>query len=434
MTYLEISLGNSSELNFEFCNGDQVFPAWPPSYYGGNLTMASFDGTSKSSEGKGQNIPYHKYTSPAMEKLKAEVMAKASPEAIAYLDPLNYQGPKVIVDASTLTDVEWQEMRKKSIGSSAVSQVFGDCPYPDTTNLDLYYSKIGQPRLIPETKEDKEKKERMFLYGHLMEEYLHLVTRQMWPKSNLLIDTNIYADPKRPFLTANLDGMMQLSDGSYIHIEYKTTSEFGDDAYANGAIPPHYKRQLIQCQHIMGVWKSRLIVALSRDNIIVRDYVRDLDEEMEQVMEAENFWNNNVLAHIPPAPLGEPKNVVQTIRNYSGYGDTTIPEIALSPNIMSDVTQYFDAVSQTKVLNNQIKALERVKEQCMISIAAAMGTGTKGYVTDGKKAYSLTWKPQKGRVSCDTQRLQLDYPDLYAQYCSTGKESRPMKIKEAEVK
>ena len=396
--------------------------------------MASFDGTSKSSEGKGQNIAYHIYSSPAMDKLKAEVMAKASPEAIAYLDPLNYQGPKVIVDASTLTDVEWQAMRQNSIGSSAVSQVFGDCPYPDTTNLDLYYSKIGQPRLIPETREDKEKKERMFLYGHLMEEYLHLVTRQMWPKSNLLIDTNIYADPLRPYLTANLDGMMQLSDGSYIHIEYKTTSEFGEDAYANGAIPPHYKRQLIQCQHIMGVWRSRLIVALSRDNIIVRDYVRDLDEEMEQVMGVEEFWTKNVLPHIPPEPLGKPGNIVQTLRNYSGTGDISIPEVTLNPCILDNVAQYADITAQISVLNNQVKALERMKDSCMIPIVQAMGQGTKGYITDGQKAYAVTWKPQKGRVSCNTKLLQLDHPDIYDQYCSTGKEVRPMKIKEVAVK
>lgn len=396
--------------------------------------MASFDGTSKSAEGKGQNIPYYKYTSPAMEALKAQVMANASPEAIAYLDPLNYGGPKVVVDASTLTDVEWQEMRKQSIGSSAVSQVFGDCPYPDTTNLDLYYSKTGQPRMIQDTKEDKEKKERMFLYGHLMEEYLHLVTRQMWPKAKLLIDTNIYADPKHPFLTANLDGMMQLSDGSYIHIEYKTTSEFGEEAYANGAIPPHYKRQLIQCQHIMGVWKSRLIVSLSRDKIIVRDYVRDLDEEYEQVVEADNFWKNNVLAQIPPTPIGNPAHVVQTIRNYSGYGDPSIPEATLNQGLMSDVQQYVDIVSQIAGLNAQIKTLENMKNQAMIPIAMAMGQDTKGYITDGNKAYQVSWKPQKGRVSCNTEALRRDYPDLYDDYCTTGKEVRPMKVKEVPVK
>ena len=125
---------------------------------------------------------------------------------------------------------------------------------------------------------------------------------------------------------------------------------------------------------------------------------------------------------------------MQTIRNYTGYGNTAIPETTLSPSIMSDVAQYADITSQISVLNNQVKALERMKDQSMISIAAAMGTGTKGYVTDGKKAFAISWKPQKGRISCNTKLLQLDYPDIFDQYCTTGKEPRPMKIKEVPVK
>ena len=396
--------------------------------------MASFDGTSKSSEGRGQNIAYHTFTSPEMEKLKAEVMAKASPEAIAYLDPLNYQGPKVLVDASTLTGDEWQAMRQNSIGSSAAGQVFGDCPYPNCTSLDLYYNKIGQPRMIEDSDADKEARERYFLYGHLMEEYLHLVTRQKWPNSKLLIDTNIYADPLRPYLTANLDGMMQLSDGSYIHVEYKTTSEFGEEAYANDTIPPHYKRQLIQCQHIMGVWKSRLICALSRDKIIVRDYVRDLDEEMYQIKAEEDFWVNHVLAHIPPVPMGPPDHIVQTVRNYSGLGNTAIPSMELNPDLMTDAERLFDITQQMSSLNSQLKSLEKLKSSAMISLASAMGQGTKGFVTDGNKRYEITWKPRKGRKSCNMELLQLDHPDIYAQYVSEGSESRPMSIKEVPVK
>lgn len=396
--------------------------------------MASFDGTNKVNEGKGQNIAYHTFSSPMMDELKKEVMAKASPEAIAYLDPLNYSGPKIICDASSLTSDEWQEMRKQSIGSSAVSQVFGDCPYPGTTNLDLYYSKIGQPRLIPDTEEDAEKKERMFLYGHLMEEYLHLYTRQQWPNTKLLIDTNIYADPKNPFLTANLDGMMQMSDGSYIHIEYKTTSEFGEDAYANGAIPPHYKRQLIQCQHIMGVWKSRLIVSLSRDKFIVRDYVRDLDEEMEQIMGAHDFWNNHVLAQIPPEPIGSPTNIIAAIRNYSGFGDPSVPSVTLDPVLMDTVKAYVDTSSKISLLNKQVKQLEDEKKRLMIPIVEQMKQATKGTITDGNRAFKVVYAPQAPRRTCLFDRLETDYPEIYKDYVTTGAEVRPMKIKEVPVK
>ena len=277
--------------------------------------MTNFDGTSKSAEGKGQSIEYWKKSSPYMDEIKQKVIAKASPEALRYIDPENYKGPLIVCDASTLDNEEWTKQRINSIGSSEVSSVFGDSPYPGCTNLDLFYKKTGAIRVIEDDEADKEKRARNFLYGHLMEEYLHLITRQMFPGSKLIIDTNIYASPQMPYLTANLDGMMQLSDGSFVHVEYKTTSEFGEDAYANGAIPQHYKRQLIQCQNIMGVYVSYLIVAFSRDNIIIRRYNRDLDEEYDQLIAAKEFWTRNVLPGIAPQPLGPVENVIKTMKN-----------------------------------------------------------------------------------------------------------------------
>ena len=394
----------------------------------------SFDGTNKAATGHGQNIAYHAISSPAMERIKAEVMAKASPEAIAYLDPLNYAGPQIIVDASTLSDSEWQNMRSQSIGSSAASHVFGESPYPNTTNLDLYYEKIGMPRVVEDDKDDKEARERFFLYGHLMEEYIDFVARQKWPRSNIVVDTNIYADPKRPFLTANLDRMMQLSDGSWIHLEFKTTSEFGEDAYANNSIPQHYKRQLIQCQHIMGVWKSRLICALSRDKIIIRDYVRDLDEEMRQIKAEENFWVNNVLAHIPPAPLGKPENVIKTLINYNGYGDIKSPELTIKGNDFDAVKKYIAVSKQVTALEAQVKVLKAEKEKALIPISMMMADTTKAYATDGVHAYELSYKERKGRIKFNDELFKIDHPVLYDQYVSVGVSSRQMRAKEVDVR
>lgn len=393
-----------------------------------------FDGTNKADAGHGQNIAYHTISSPAMEKIKAEVMAKASPEAIAYLDPLNYPGPQVIVDASTLSSDEWQSMRSQSIGSSAASHVFGESPYPNTTNLDLYYEKIGVPRIVDDTKEDKEARERYFLYGHLMEEYLDLVARQKWPRSKIIVDTNIYADPKHPFLTANLDRMMQLSDGSWIHVEFKTTSEYGEEAYANNAIPQHYKRQLIQCQHIMGVWKSRLMCALSRDRIIVRDYVRDLDEEMHQIKGEKDFWYNNVLAHIPPEPLGKPGNVIETLNHYNGFGNPANPELIFGQNDFAAVQKYMALTKQVAALEAQVKALKAEKEKALIPISMLMSDATKAYASDGVHAYELIYKERKARAKFNDELFKIDYPDLYEQYTSVGTSSRQMRAKEVDIR
>ncbi len=397
--------------------------------------MASFDGTNKASTGKGQNIAYHAATSPTMEKIKQEAMAKASPEAIAYLDPLHYKGAKVVVDASTLTDVQWQAMRQRSIGSSAIGQVFGDSPYDGCTNIDLYNQKIGMVPIIQEARDEKDRKEALFLYGHLMEEFLHLKTQQKFKRAKLFVDTNIYADPKRPYLTANLDRMMQLSDGSYVHVEFKTTSQFGKDAYEGGAIPPHYKRQLIQCQHIMGVWRSILVVAFSRDDIGFYTYDRDLDEEYEQILGAEDFWLNHVLPQIPPEPIGSPDNLIKAIRRYNGYGDKKKPEITLDTLLMPDAKRLFDVSSKIRALNAEVKRLQKEKERAMIGIAQAMGQTTRAYITDGNEAFNISWTPRSGKRICDFERLKLNYPDVYAQFVTqAAEESRPMSISRTATK
>lgn len=394
--------------------------------------MASFDGTSKSVGGKGQSIKYFEPTSPRLDALKQQVISNASPEAIRFIDPLNCKAPTVVVDASTLTDIEWQKIRENSIGSSAVSNVFGDCPYPNCTNLDLYYSKIGQKPMITDDDDDRD---LLFLYGHLMEEFLHLYTRKKFRTSELIIDTNIYSDPLRPYITANLDGMMRRSDGTYVHIEYKTSSEFNEDAFANGAIPPYYKRQLIQCQHILEVWESYLIVAFSRDNIIVRRYVRDLDEEMEQLIGVDDFWNNHVLPQIPPIPVGPSANVLASICKYSGYGNSSIPELSLSAFQYDAVEKLENVIGNIRVLDAQKKRLQAEKDALIIPVAQAMLQGIKAYVSNGKRAFTITWKPRAGARTCDFERLELDYPDIYAQYVSKKEEgSRPMTVKEIDVR
>ena len=397
-------------------------------------TSTSFDGSNKGLSG-GKNIAYWAVSSPYMEKVRQSVMDKASPEAISYLDPLNYNGPTIIADAANMTPDEWQAARKNSIGSSAISQVFGESPYPNCTNLDLYYQKIGLNPVIPDSKEDASKKKLMFLYGHLMEEYLQEWVRERWPDAELVIDSNIYADPQNPFLTANLDGMLKLNDGSWVHIEFKTSNEFNEEAYANDSIPVHYKRQLIQCQHIMGVWESRLICGFTRDNVIIRKYIRDLDAEMEQVERGKEFWLNHVLPQIPPEPLGPSENIVSTIRKYSGYADKKAPEVLLHATMTPTATKMCEIIDKMKFFKTQIDFLQKEKEKLLVEFAQEMGTHTRAYVSDGQNAYSIKWMPRAGARRCDFDRLKEEHEDIYNQYVTKAEEdSRTFSITPAAVR
>lgn len=414
--------------------------------------MASYDGTSKSVNGFARNIPYFKATSPYLEGVKQRCMEKASAQAIAYLDPLNYKGPDA-VDASNMTEQEWQDRRRFSIGSSSAAKVFGDSPYEGGTNLDLYNEMTGATPLQPEEVDeirkmrlalglpavlstDDEERQELFDWGHLCEEFLHKKLSRMYPESELIVDTNIYNPPGRPFLTVNLDRMMRRSDGSYVHIEFKSAHPELKPLYANNAIPLHYKRQLIQCQHTMGVWESILAVCFGGPkDVIIRKYERDLDAEMEQVRGVTEFYTNNVLRRVPPVPLGPAHNIVACMKKYAGPVDENKPMISLPNTMASDAKALHEVTTRIKSLNNEIKILEDIKNRRMIPLIQAIGDGTKAIVSDGTTAYEITYSPRIGRKTMDFDRFRMDYPDLYAQYVSQKKiGSRPMLIKEVDVR
>lgn len=394
-----------------------------------NGKIVSFDGTTKSSEGKAQDFPYWDDASPETENVKNRVLAAASPEALEFWKSAKKVPGKT--DASLLSPDEWQARRKDSIGSSAVSHVTGDSPFEGCTPLDLYNEKVGNAPLFVPSAEDERRKQDLFDFGHLAETYLHGWVRRRWPNSKLYIDTNIYSAADRPYLTANLDGMMQLPDGSWVHIEFKTATSAGKHKYDDGGIPPHYKRQLIQCQHILNVWVSYIVVFFDRDDVIVRRYERDLDEEMEQVMMMEDFWCGHVLPKIPPrVDVGDAANNLYAMRNYGGKADISLPAVDLPPELFSAVSQISEIDRELAAIRERERTLKKVREQYMVPVVEALGSSTSGVATNGSVTFELSYKPTKPRATIDTERLKNEYYSVYRELVKIPAEgSRPLKVK-----
>lgn len=392
--------------------------------------VLSFDGTTKSSEGKAQNFAYWDDVSPETERVKQRVLAQASPEALRFWQTTAKAPNKI--DASTLSSDEWQARRKDSIGSSAASHVTGDCPFEGCTPLDLYNEKIGTPTLFTPSEEDERAKQDLFDFGHVMETYLHGWVRRRWPNSKLYIDTNIYSAKDRAYLTANLDAMLQLPDGSWVHVEFKTANKESKSKYDNGNIPMYYKRQLIQCQHILNVWVSYIVVFFDRDNIVSRRYERDLDVEMEQVQMMDNFWNSHVLAKIPPdLTMGPPQNVIKAIRNYGGKGDGSIPEVILPQTLLTAVKDIADIDRQLSTIREQERILKEQRQKRIIPVIAAMGSATAAKVDDLNSCFKISYKPSKPKKSIDLEKLENEHNAVYRDVVYTPAEgSRPFKVKE----
>lgn len=398
--------------------------------------MKSFDGSKKSIVGKGQNIAYWECNTPFIEEVKQKAIFFACQQALEYIDPLNYKCPEIIQDASEMSAEEWQEIRKKSIGSSEVAKIFGDSPY--STNLDLYYEKTGCEIVLEDSIVEKERKERLFLYGHLMEDYLHLITEQLFPNAKVVIDTNIYASPKQKYMTVNLDRMMQLEDGSWVHVEYKTASEFSESDWIDNQIPQHYKRQLIQCQHIMGVWVSYIIVLFSRDKYLVRKYERDLTAEYEQIQEVSKFWNNHIVKQIPPDPKGDATKLLHCHKKYHGNGNSSLPKKELGQNLLDVAQEIYEVSEQISVLNSEIKKLKALKEKLMLPIVEELGECCFGEIAiDENSIFEVKYTPTASRKSVDYEKLSLNYPEIYNSYVSVktdGTRSFSLKLKNLKKK
>lgn len=382
--------------------------------------MANYDGTNKSSAGCAQHLPYWEIKTEHTKNLYNEAMAMATPEAVAFCDPDNYQGPDIEVDASTLTEEQWQARRADHLGGSDISAIFGENHFK--TNLDLYYAKTGKVPAVPEEESSASRLNK--LWGHISEEYVDAWLSEKYPYNDIITDTNIYAMPGRPYITANIDRMMRKPDGSYCLVEIKTTSPFNKAAWENGNIPIPYIYQVRTYMAILGVWECVVVCMFDRDTLIANTIKRDLDEEMRIIQGCEDFWMGNVLPHFPPVPLGEPEAALDTIHKYAGDADKNAPSKVLDKSFADICSKYSKVRAERDAARTTFEALDKQCKDMVVPIAAAMGTSILAETTglDGTR-WLLKYAPRMSRAGVDMKKLKALYPKAYNDCFIPQKES-----------
>ena len=414
------------------------------------MAKKSFDGTNKASVTSSNRVNYAKANAKikSRKELRAKILASADPESVASLAIDKY-----IVDiegnAAQLTAEEWHNRRYGNralgtlgtIGASSSSHVMGCCPYNSgCTNVDLYHEILGDTPAYEEPVDPG--RQHIFDVGHAAEAWLQKKMQELYPGCNVYIDTRIYRDPKRPWMTANLDFMMQLSDGAWVHGEFKTTNPFSAyDAYANNGIPPQYKTQLIQCQHLLNVDESRLICAVMKptiekvpseqlfdprfdfskfvDSIITRTYIRDLDDEANQMHAMDDFWFNHVLPEIEPQIVGTAKQVNAAIKKWTGESDTSLPPVDLPDSFADKCQKVYEAQERVNSINKELRDAKAEVERLGMELKQRLGKATEGECDSlvyQNHYYRVNYTPTKGRVSFKGDLLKAanlkEYNDL----------------------
>jgi putative phage-type endonuclease len=312
----------------------------------------------------------------------------------------------ILADISAITNAEWLKLRKTGIGGSEVSALFGKSNY--ASPLSIYLDKLSDQL------HDEEENE-FIEWGKTLEP----IIRDKFPgkfKKATGIDIVVKEYPymmqskEHEFMLANIDGIvvpqqdysfkLQVGEdweeyfipaGQIGGLEIKTGSGFTLKNWKDGSLPDGY---FLQTQHYMAVTGLAyfFVVALIDKTLLWRYIPRD-DEIISIIIEAEReFWHENILNKIPPAPIG--------VASDTEALKTLYPE-ALKDKAL-DLSDMKDKRIRYKEIAEEIKILQKEQDTIKQEFMAAMGDAEIAFVEDKK----VTWKMQAGSTYTVTRKPQ----------------------------
>lgn len=291
--------------------------------------------------------------------------------------------------------------RMKGLGGSDIGAILGLSPY--STPYDIYASKIYLPE--PENLAPDDPKN----LGNQLEK--EILDWYCWHNQKSLIYPPTFMHIQHPYLLANLDG---LTDDRTIVVEAKSVStdkrsEWGEEG--TNQIPPHYLLQVAHycCitqtpqAHVVVQWRDHKSSPWKAKQHSVFTYDRNAELEKVFLKESIDFWNNHVLARVPPSS----KTVSDSNKKWPK------PIAGASVEATLEVQEYVQRLSKIK---KDIKQLESEESHCEMMIKEFM-SDREHLTVEGKKL--ARWVLQQ-RTSLDTAALKKNEPEMCAKYPKTS--------------
>lgn len=296
-----------------------------------------------------------------------------------------------LVSTANLSREQWLEERRKGIGGSDAAAVAGLSPWKSP--VEVWLEKTGQV-------EPEEPGEAAY-WGTVLED---VVAREFSIRTGLKVRRRnaILQHPRYPWMLANVDRFVV---GENVGLECKTTSAYNAKEWEGEEIPAQY---ILQVQHYMavtGAYSWWLAVLIGGNRFIYKKIGRD-DELIEQLIEIEkDFWENHVLANVPPELDGSPAST-ELVKKM--YPQATLPSVDLP-------SQAKELIEELENVKADIKILEEQKNECENKLKQLLGEHEAGRIDD----MIVTWKNvTSNRI--DTNRLKKEKPEIYEQYLKSS--------------
>ena len=273
--------------------------------------------------------------------------------------------------------------RKLGIGGSDIAPIMKLSPY--STPLDVYRDKMNPEVIYEEESEDLKRGVRVEKY--ILQEYSDV--------NNCALETNLppFIDPKYPFMRGNIDAKVV---GENVIVEAKSTK--CPIAKWEEGIPEYYRTQVAYYAMLSNAERVDVPVLFSNWQYACFTYWRDSEYEAQIRGAVIDFWNNHILAGIPPAP----SNPAELQEVY--------PKLESAKTIKAD-SGIREKICIWQEAAIKRKELEKREEKLKIEIQNFMGDA--GILDAGFCKVALK---ERTATRLDTGALKQEMPQLYREY------------------
>ncbi len=300
--------------------------------------------------------------------------------------------------------VEWLRSRKQGIGGSDASAILGFNPWKSA--FELYIDKTSDEIEVIDNE--------AIHWGNVLEDVVaEEFTRRTGKKVRRRNQTFVHAE--HDFMIANIDRDVV---GEKALLECKTTNAFNSEAWEGDDIPPAY---MCQIQHYMAVLdyeKAYIAVLIGGQKFVWKEIERDEEFIQLMIQLEEDFWENHVLAEVPPEIDGSPSASELLNKMYPEDNGETIM-------LQSDEAEtLIEAIESIKAETKEQKQLQKEYENKLKLMIGEAETGvTPKYEVRNKTITSNRF---------DSKSLKKDMPEIAEKYTKQSSYRR-MTIKEVEV-
>lgn len=297
--------------------------------------------------------------------------------------------------------IEWLQLRKSGIGGSDASAILGFNRWKSAFQL-----------YIEKTSDFVEESDNEAAYwGNVLED---VVAREFAKRTGKKIRkiNRMLRHPSHYFMTANLDRDVV---GEKAFLECKTASEYLKDSWNGEDVPAAYLCQLQHYLAVTGYEKAYIAVLIGGNKFVWKEVARD-DEFIELMIQHEKeFWENHVLANVPPAIDGSTSATELLAKMYPQDDGSAI---------MLD-EQSNTLIEAIESIKTEEKQLEKQRKEYENQLKMTLGEAAEGHSNRFKVSYKTIFSNR-----FDSKRLKDENPDLYKKYCKESP-SRRLTIKEA---